>query len=366
MPNPDAYYIPATFDLESLPDCWQPYAHQIQEFCHILHHRRLQEQLSREDYVPLKAEYLRLELGKVGPKRDWAWSIIKPYVLAEVAETDNYYEVNQKSYGYRFRPKYRDDRMVCRKIPRVVQRKNLVPKLPVHKFLVNNLRRLQVTGDWEGADELTQAHCQRIADGDFHWNVKDQFGHRFHSNLTQMPRTVKNILAVDGFPLSEIDLANSQPLWAAFEIAKRKIAGCESYIELCSSGQFYDWFVRYGWTRERIKDEFRQSILFKRNGYNSPIKTQFTKDFPEVAAFWAKCKAKDPKTFAKLLQRAEAKFVIYTVVDTLRRMQPDMFVATIHDSILTTPDNLEVVKQVITEAAPIPLTMKVKTYGRED
>ena len=116
----------------------------------------------------------------------------------------------------------------------------------------------------------------------------------------------------------------------------------------------------------RVKDEFRQSILFKRNGYRSPIKTQFTKDFPEVAAFWAKCKAKDPKTFAKLLQRAEAKFVIYTVVDTLRRMQPDMFVATIHDSILTTPDNLEVVKQVITEAAPIPLTMKVKTYGREN
>ena len=69
--------------------------------------------------------------------------------------------------------------------------RTLVPKLPVHKFLVNNLSRLQVTGDWDGADELTQAHCQRIADGDFHWNVKDEFGHRFHSNLTQMPRAVK-------------------------------------------------------------------------------------------------------------------------------------------------------------------------------
>ena len=52
-------YIPETFDPTSVPEWLQPYAHHIQEFCHILHHRRLQEQLSREDYVPLKTEYLR-------------------------------------------------------------------------------------------------------------------------------------------------------------------------------------------------------------------------------------------------------------------------------------------------------------------
>src|SRR5208283_4168811 len=114
-------YIPTTFDPTSVPEWLQPYVHQVQEFCHILHHRRLQEQLSREDYVPLKTEYLRRELGKVGPKRDWAWSIIKPYVLSEVAETDHQYEIGNKSYGYRLRAKYRDDRMVCRVIPRVVQ-----------------------------------------------------------------------------------------------------------------------------------------------------------------------------------------------------------------------------------------------------
>ena len=88
--NTKKAYVPATFDPASVPEFWQPYIHHIEDFCHILHHRRLQEQLSREDYVPLKAEYLRLELGKVG-KSQRVWDIIRPYILSEVAETDHQY-----------------------------------------------------------------------------------------------------------------------------------------------------------------------------------------------------------------------------------------------------------------------------------
>ncbi len=96
--------MPATFDPASVPEFWQPYTHHIEDFCHTLHHRRLQEQLSRDDLVPLKTEYLRRELGKVGPERDWAWDIIKPYVLSEIAETDNYYEIGRKSVATDFGP----------------------------------------------------------------------------------------------------------------------------------------------------------------------------------------------------------------------------------------------------------------------
>jgi hypothetical protein len=240
-------------------------------------------------------------------------------------------------------------------------------KLPVHNFLVNNLRRLQLDPTWELADdERLQAHCQRLHDGDLYYTLKDEFGFRFHSNLTNSPRGVKDYLRIGGQSIMEIDLANSHPLWDAFQITKRKIGGCEEYVRLCSAGQFYDHFVQYGWTREEVKDEFLQSILFKKNGYNSRIKKRFKQDFPNVAAHWEKCKAKDPANFARLLQRAEAGFMIYTVVDTLRRLNPDMFVATIHDSILTLPEHAGLVKQVINEQAPIPLTIKEKHYGRQN
>jgi hypothetical protein len=38
---------------------------------------------------------------------------------------------------------------------------------------------------------------------------------------------------------------------------------------------------------------------------------------------------------ARLLQRAESDFIVRTVCDRLRRKHPGMFVATIHDSIVT-------------------------------
>ena len=361
-------YIPSTFDIKDLPEWLWQYENNIQELFHILHHRRLQEQLTKHDYVNLKAEYLRICLGRT-EAGEWVWDNVKPHLLDRVIETDHRYEREHKSYGYRLVERYRNDKMVYKTIVAPTKHKELeTPKLPVHKFLINNLQRLGLDANWETVDnERLVSSCQRISDGAFTWTLKDKFGHRMHHNLTNAPRTIKHHLVVDNQHLVEIDLANSQLLWAALEIKQRNIEGCERYIELCETGKFYDYFTQFGFTRQEIKDEFRESILFKRNGYNSKIKTLFKQHFPQVNRFFEKCKQNDPKNFAKLLQRREAKFVIYTVVNRLRKMLPDMFILTIHDAILCCPQDVGTIKQVIAEEARVlglSITTKETHYGQ--
>ena len=64
--------------------------------------------------------------------------------------------------------------------------------------------------------------------------------------------------------------------------------------------------------------------------------------------------------FAKLLQRTEAKFVVYTVCDTIRKMAPATFIATIHDALLMKVSDLDFVQRVIDESAE-QLGIKLKT-----
>ena len=78
-----------------------------------------------------------------------------------------------------------------------------------------------------------------------------------------------------------------------------------------------------------------------------PIKTLFKREFPEVWQFIEGVKKKDYKKLARLLQRTEAQFMIYTVCERIRRESPDTFVATIHDSILHLPRDSEYIRAVL-------------------
>lgn len=57
------------------------------------------------------------------------------------------------------------------------------------------------------------AVCELVA-GRFRF-IQDDFGHRIHSNLTSLPRDLRPFLRLDGSPLVNIDLKNSQPMLLA-------------------------------------------------------------------------------------------------------------------------------------------------------
>ena len=86
--------------------------------------------------------------------------------------------------------------------------------------------------------------------------------------------------------------------------------------------------------------------LYAKNGFSSPIKSLFSREFPEVARFLRKVKA-DYETWKTLLQKKEADFIIHGVADRIRKERRGMFLATIHDSLVCQPENKEYVAGVM-------------------
>jgi hypothetical protein len=82
--------------------------------------------------------------------------------------------------------------------------------------------------------------------------------------------------------------------------------------------------------------------LFGANGYKSKVKTALTARFPKTAEFLRQQKEQDEgaSKLATALQKLEAQAVIHKTADRIRKQRPEMFLATIHDSILIFPDDL--------------------------
>jgi predicted nucleic acid-binding Zn ribbon protein len=69
----------------------------------------------------------------------------------------------------------------------------------------------------------------------------------------------------------------------------------------------------------------------------------------------------DYRRLAHFAQRIESRFMFGRVVPRLTELRPDLFVATIHDSILTTAGDAEFVRQVmLDEFARLGLKPQVK------
>ena len=67
-----------------------------------------------------------------------------------------------------------------------------------------------------------------------------------------------------------------------------------------------------------------------------------------------------------MLQNFEATVFIYRVCGRIMKEKPDLFVATIHDSVLTTPENVEYVETVIRDEFAklgVTPTLKREKYG---
>ena len=88
-------------------------------------------------------------------------------------------------------------------------------------------------------------------------------------------------------------------------------------------------------------------FVFQNGELDTPLTKIFEDSFPSVIAAVNDIKQKDHRHMSALLTRTEAEFMINRVVRRLMTKMPDTFVATIHDSILTTPDQVEAVVKII-------------------
>jgi hypothetical protein len=138
-----------------------------------------------------------------------------------------------------------------------------------------------------------------------------------------------------------------------------------TYRRLCETGLLYEHLMRPGDDRAYVKDRVMIDVFFGERCYRSAVKDRFVGNFPTVADILDSLKAKGYEHAARLLQNYESTLVIAIICDRIRKDRPDTPVFTIHDSILTVPPSVDLVRGVILEEFSligVQPSLKVERY----
>lgn len=242
--------------------------------------------------------------------------------------------------------------------------------------------------------------------------------HRLHSVITNIKKGYRNFLKYDGKELGAVDISNSQPFllcilfnpdfWnresdAYINIShlpeniqnmftpsliseiRRHIesipeAELQDYIREASSGNLYEFmqakFNNPQIDRKRIKTMilitfFSDNRYLNQNTEDAMLKRRFKSLFPEIYKLIELCKKSKKNRFACLLQAIESELILHRcckrIWDEGRHKIP---VFTIHDSIATTSENIEFVKDIMDEelnkAAGVHPTFKIETWSEQN
>ena len=123
------------------------------------------------------------------------------------------------------------------------------------------------------------------------------------------------------------------------------------FIDLCEQGVLYDDLMRRlgipAQRRKGFKRLFFSQVFFGKIKTTGRVRELFARDFPTVFKAINDLKRKDYRQLAYLLQAHESKIMIDIICRRILDELPGTFIATIHDSIMTTPDKAEVVKMIM-------------------
>jgi len=314
------------------------------------------------------------------------------------------------SYKYHFAPEYESQYMniklennkLIRRIKRVYEegQREAGKKIRGYNNQVRYLKGLTINDEFKeylnsylrvNALQYNNALASafRIINKDIFYSIDSTSG-RFHSNLTNMAKGLRGYLRINGEPLVNIDVKNSQPYlstiiltnpgkvsWLtenpAFALLLQTLKvsinqDVKNYINLVASGQLYEYlmqeFSKEGPTLTRDETKLQVlRILFARNRkpkneVNAKCRQIFKDIFPTVHRKFSKVrgsargdKFSNYKRFAILLQRIEAYLMLDLILKRIYRELPGTIAVTIHDSIMTgiLTNNVEAARKIITE-----------------
>ena len=182
---------------------------------------------------------------------------------------------------------------------------------------------------------------------------------RFHSNVTNMSKSLRAKLRSDDHTLVEVDIKNSPPflipevireyIWREGKKGKREetkkkdrreqeVKSKHSVLEdelknfhnLVVDGNFYELFESES-DRNSIKEMVFTYIFSKDNLKTvSCIQKTLQKQFPEICNVIAQIKREDHRVFAHCLQKLESEIVIEGACRALMAREPEMPIVTVH------------------------------------
>lgn len=206
------------------------------------------------------------------------------------------------------------------------------------------------------------------------YNPSDEFGHRFHTNITNLKKDFRNFLILKDSPetpLVEIDISNSQFYFLSLIFEKLFIkanrhlftkdweiiepeyrnnviyADVENFKTLTRTGRLYEYLMQaYGTKylkqidRHVLKQQLFKEVLFFKNYSHvadAKVKLLFEEHFPQVWAVIRGLKSRnrtdDKDALCRLLQRLESYFVLDVLAYGLIS-EYQFPVLTVHDALI--------------------------------
>lgn len=358
--NPESF-IPELY----VPKKWVPYARY---FVHKLYTGRIFSRRSKDDFIPIKAEYIR----EILPRRNYK-EIISLLTEGGIVESDNQWIIGKKSKGYRLTEQYQQDKhcrieIYHRKIATILAdlRQKQIWEIAdgTRAYVIDCLSRVSVL-----TDSQEDMGLNYLRDGEIYFNHCDDFGYRLHHNICNLKKESRKYLSVGGQRLGSVDIVNSQPLFlfkVLINLNKQSYTPStthtplrchilteeeELFKTLVQNGNLYETLMEMTQEtdRDRIKEQFFTYVLFGRPYHKNNLTHQFQRLFPTICKAIHSIKQKDYKTIARLIQREESHFVIDHVVRSFIQSFPGVFVSTIHDSVVTTVDLIPALEAIMQE-----------------
>lgn len=228
------------------------------------------------------------------------------------------------------------------------------------------------------------SEIEKINSGDIYIKCNGTNG-RLDSNITRLPRELVKHLTIHGNPLTEIDLRNSQPFFAAAMMnltpeteglmvkylgrtltiltKSLHLTECEDvqlYTSLVVKGDFYEPYMINKIREAGIVCKDREAakkrlliVFFDKSEawkYNKEARV-FKSCFPNVMTFFDAIKKEDHTLLSVFLQRIESHIVLNRVAPRIINDFPKLPFVTKHDSLLPSGilaiDNIEGVKRIM-------------------
>lgn len=222
----------------------------------------------------------------------------------------------------------------------------------------------QATEDKRAAEArrtYSLAEVEKIYRGEIFHTVNDT-NFRYDTNFTRLPSELVQHLTIEGKPLQELDICNSQIFFSVClfdptpEVTRvmRSYLGqkltidtkrlqlsdkydVKRYALLATSGEFYEGMMKLFNLSDR--DEVKElcfTVLFSKNTavrYSKDVR-MFRDEFPSVFRMFTFIKSEGHNRLAVLLQRIESDVILNHCVPAIRKQLPDVMFTTKHDSIL--------------------------------
>lgn len=388
-------YLPENLELEKLLDDKKKnkfFFHYAYIISTIYLARFKSKNITKDDYVNLNIDTLRLIISKEKCK-----SLLDDLIRLKVIECDRKRVYGVKSFGYKFpvgTPGYEntfrkielEDKLIIKKMNNFRERQlqRAIEEGADYEHLCVNLQKIKI--NYKKAYDYISANYTPFTD-DYDARIRavdlidsrdlffviDKKAKRAHTNLTNLASDLRQFVTVDGRKLGQVDLSNSQPFFLNLVLRKRiniknasELEEFYRYKEITEKGQFYEYLMgEFGIendnpeARMNFKKMFFGRVFFDVN--RTKLKKEeelFQKLFPTIFRIIREIKQEDYTQLAISLQKAESEAIITKCIRRIRIEEPEMFVSTIHDSIVGELNSLEYFKIVLEDVFELEYNLK--------